>query len=332
MVSISDMTFSALGASLAATLWMPSGAALAEPRAVVDIELASQIDFRADAFRGCFDTLRCTVGEVTVHAERRTPDGLSWEPALLYWDPIDGIGIQDGGQNDEIDFDERLFVTFASPQTVEKIWLSDLFHTEDGRYGSGDTDRIEDVAEDAEAAAITVSLDDVPQTTVLVEADDRLPFVQFNEEVTIEFDEDGDLRRRVVISNEDVRIVAPGVDGRGRIGPEQFTIGKIDPEKKSIFDGLETVEIDITGILQEFEQAEMFDFGTLNFDYIRSLSEDPEALNQLRTTAEVKRTTVDLSNGEVAWTFETPTPATRLEFIAPFDASNDYSVAGIILQ
>lgn len=332
MTSTSNIGFTAICASLSAALFVSTGAASAQTGAVVDIELASQIDFRADAFRPCFDQLRCTVGNVTVHAERRTPNGLAWEPAKIYWDPVDGIGIQDGGQNDEIDFDERLFVTFETAQTVEKVWLSDLFRDEDGRYGSGETDRIEGVFEDAEAAAITLSLDGAAQTTVLIEADDRLPFTQFNEEVSLEFDEDGDLRRRIVIASENVRIVAPGVDGRGRIGPEQFTIGQIDPEKKSIFDGLETVEIDITSILEEFDQAEMFDFGTLNFDYIRSLTEDPAALNALRTTAETKRTTIDLSNGEVAWTFETPTPATQLEFIAPFDASNDYSVAGIILQ
>lgn len=124
----------------------------------------------------------------------------------------------------------------------------------------------------------------------------------------------------------------PGSDGSANINFDGITIGQIDPEKKSIFEGVETVEVDLTDILAEFNEAELFLVGTHNFEKVQSLTNDPEALANMRQSAEAQRQTLDLSNGEISWLFETPTEADTVIFSAPFDASNDFSVAGIITE
>lgn len=264
---------------------------MAHAQATIDKELSTQIDFRAEAFSVCLGKPTCDVNGLSIRAERRSDDGLTWGEAEIYWDMVDGLGIRDGAQNDEIDFDERLAVTLSEPATVQKIWLSDIFRNEDGRYGSANTDRVEGVDIDTESAAIQLDADGVTVETVLVEANDRLPWASFNEEVTWRFQENGDLRRRVVIVDDVVRIVAPGPDGSGRITFDGFKIGEIDPEKKSIFEGVETVEIDLGDILAEFHDTDLFLVGTRNFELLRAMVEDPETLTQMRRVAETKSET-----------------------------------------
>ncbi|HSF92669.1 MAG TPA: hypothetical protein VLA51_10755 [Paracoccaceae bacterium] len=322
--------------------------ALAE--AVIDMELSGHVDFRDVAYSGCLDKVTCTVGDITLIAQRRdvssneletaspdaeqpaAPPNTQWRDARLYWDPIDGIGVREGAQNDEVDFDERIVAAFKNPVTVTKIWFSDMFTTEDDRYGSGSTDRVEGVAEDTETAGFSILSDGVVQNTFVVEANDRLPWASFNQEIDWRFREGGDLDRRVVIDGEFITIIAPGANASGRLVEKRFAIGEIDPEKKDIFEGVETVEIDLTDILAEFNNTPLFEQGSTNFNILRSLAEDPEALLRLRNIAETKRETIRMSNGEVGWTLETATQGDELQFFAPFDASNDFSISGIILQ
>lgn len=322
----------------------------ASAQAIIDRELSGQVDFRDLAYSGCLNQVTCTVGDVTLIAQRRdvssvvleankaeaeqpgVPAPIQWRDAQLYWDPIDGIGVTEGAQNDEVDFDERIVVVFKEPVTVSKLWFSDMFTSEDDRYGSGSTDRVEGVAEDTETAGFSIVADGVIQSTSIVEANDRLPWASFNQEVSWRFSEDGDLDRRVVINGELITIVAPGENASGRLVEQRFAIGEIDPEKKDIFEGVETVEIDLTDILAEFNNTPVFEQGSTNFDILRSLVEDPETLQTLRNIAETKRETIRMSNGEIGWTLENPTRGDEIQFFAPFDASNDFSISGIILQ
>ena len=324
-----------LGKSAALLMGMTASfAAPAMAKALIDAELSGQVDFRSVAFSACQEKAVCTVGDITISAQRReTDDSTSnWVDAQIYWDPVDGLGVRDGAQNDEIDFNEQLSIAFAKDVVVKKIWFSDLFHTEDNRYNSGDTDRVEGVAEDSEVAGISIQSGENPASVVLVEAKDRLPWASFNQEISVRFREGGDLRRRVVIDGELVEIVAPGEDGRGRVTAQRFKIADIDPEKKSIFDNVETVEIDLTDILAEFNGTRLFEQGNKNFEIIQALASDPESLESMRMTAQTKRETIRMSNGEVPWTFENGSAASTVTFFAPFDSSNDFSISGLVLE
>jgi hypothetical protein len=109
-------------------------------------------------------------------------------------------------------------------------------------------------------------------------------------------------------------------------------IGRIDKDLRSIFDGVETVEIDLGEILAQFHNAPFFVEGTRNFEVIRDWARSADMTQQIRATAESKRTSIDVSNGEIRWELGEPLMVDNVTFIAPFDASNDYSVAGILLD
>lgn len=312
-------------------------------QALIDSELEHQIDLRAPEYGACIGLAECTVDGVTFIAERRSiaesdtgevlpaDETTLWLPAELYWDPIDGFGILDGAQNDEIDFDERLRMTFESPVRIDGVWFSDLFKNEDRRYGSSDTDRIEGVDPDSEVAAIGLYIGDTEFQQLTVAADDRLPWASFNQEISVKFSENGDMRRRVVINGELISLVVPG-QRNGRAITLNMPLGQIGADKKAIFEGVETVEVDLTDILANFQGAPLFAAGSSNFEIIKAIAESPDALQQIREVAERKRETIRMSNGEVAWRSETPVEVDGLSFFAPFDASNDFSVAGIILN
>ncbi|MDC0739504.1 hypothetical protein N6L24_14540 [Cognatishimia sp. SS12] len=297
----------------------------------IDSELRQHIDFRALLFRACLGEHECTVGDITLRALRLNDDNESWRQATIYWDPIDGIGVQNGAQNDEIDFDERLEIRFASAQTVAKVWYSDLFHSEDRRYGSFATDRVEGEPEDAEIAGMTMIAAGQEINTDTYSAQDRLPWAPFNQEVSARFEENGDLRRRVIIQDDLVTVLAPSGTGDQEDLLLQNEIGKIDKEKKAIFEGTETFEIDLAGILTEFHGTNLFAFGTNNYEQVQSVADNETELNNLRLVAERKRQTIQMSNGEVGVDLSDATGLDGLDFFAPFDASNDFSIAGIVL-
>lgn len=50
-------------------------------------------------------------------------------PRLLWWDPIDGIGIK-SGEEDEIDENEMLIIQFAKTIGLSHVFLSDFFASE----------------------------------------------------------------------------------------------------------------------------------------------------------------------------------------------------------
>jgi len=320
-LALSSARFLTIAASVAFLGSSVQGQTLAP----IDIELAGNLDFRAESFGACFGLPSCVVGGITISAERREDQSAPWMPAKLYWDPIDGFGVQDGGQNDEIDFNERLVVAFEQPRGIARIWLSDLFISEDLRYGSSQADIVTGRPEDAEYAAIAFQIGGETVGNMTVSGLSRLPWAQFNQEVDLRFREDGDLRRRIVINNDVITIVVPGNDIVLR-APSAAG----DVEKQGLFEGLETVEIDLTEILAEFNNAPLFEAGTTNFDIVRAIVENPDNLAEITRIAQNKRTSILMSNGEVGFDVDPSMIVDQLVFTAPFGPSNDFSVAGIV--
>jgi len=66
------------------------------------------------------------------------------EPAKLWWDGTDGSGVRLSYENDEIESQERLKITFAHEVDLSAIYISDLFY-EDG-YSEMGSYRINDEA------------------------------------------------------------------------------------------------------------------------------------------------------------------------------------------
>ena len=90
-------------------------------KAEIDLTLENGIDFRTVAFSECFERTECEVNGVRISAEHWDNDIIGWAPSRIYWSPIDGFGVIGGGQNDEIDFEERLIVEFVEPQLVDRV-------------------------------------------------------------------------------------------------------------------------------------------------------------------------------------------------------------------
>lgn len=320
----------ALRATLLGTVFCATPAFAAS---TIDTELAGRFDFRAPQYHACLDQTECTVDGITIRAEtREVEEGSPWTDGKIYWDPIDGFGVQHGAQNDEIDFNERIRIIFAEPVSVSKVWVSDLFTQEDRRYGSSSTDLVEDVPEDSESAAVTMSLDGTPQANLLISGDERLPWASFNQEVSVRFRENGDMQRRVVINGDRITFVVPGDDVTRPNRPKQFVLESVDPEKNVIFEGVETVEIDLTDILAEFNGTALFVSGETNFEFIRALTETPGDFERLNKVAREKRATINMSNGEVGWPLDTPVETDEIVFFAPFDASNEFSISGLVIE
>lgn len=314
--------------ALKTALFLAFGSSVcAQNLAQIDSELSAGIDFRQSAFSVCLGQTECSVAGLSVLGQRRLTQESDWISAPIYWDPIDGLGIEDGAQNDEIDVDERLLVRFDAPQTLDRIWLSDLFISEDRRYGASGTDLVVDQPEDAEIAAMSFSIDGVDIVNLTVAGDSRLPWAQFNQEVDVRFREDGDLRRRIVVNDDIVTVVIPGVDI-----VLQTPTGETPDDKQGLFEGLETIELDLTELLAEFNDAPLFEQGTENFELVRAIAEDPDNLAEIIRVAQNKRTSIRMSNGEVGITIDPTMEVDEIAFTAPFDASNDFSVAGIVIK
>ena len=312
----------ALQASLLVAL---GSTASAQNIAQIDSELAGGIDFRGPAFSTCLGQTECSVDGVTIVGQRRLSQVSDWLSAPIYWDPIDGLGIEDGAQNDEIDIDERLLVQFETALSLDRIWLSDLFISEDRRYGASGTDLVANQPADAEIAAITFAIDGADILALTVAGESRLPWAQFNQEVDIRFSEDGDLRRRIVVNEDVMTVVVPGADI-----VLQTPTGESPEAKQGLFEGLDTVELDLTTLLAEFNDAPLFEQGTANFEIVRSIAEDPDNLAEIIRIAQDKRTSIQMSNGEVGISIDPAMRFDEIAFSAPFDASNDFSVAGIV--
>lgn len=322
MVRASYMFFNQFVVSLA--LWASVAHSQAIP-AKIDRDLESHIDFRSPNFDICFEQHTCSVGSVTLSAFRQTDTG-EVAPATLYWDPIDGIGILGGGQNDEIDFDETLIVRFDRTTSISGIWLSDLFEAETNRYGTKAT-----AGSDGEVAQVEFLRSGASQAQVIVNAEEGLPSKMFNAAVAPSvFSGNGDLLKRVLV-NEDSVVSMVSASGTKNLGNMGGGSGLEDADKQELFAGLPTVEIDTERLLSLIDGVVLFPAGEENAGRVASLVKNGASLSNLYTAGKTFRATSDVSNGEVASYFEQAISADEVVFSAPFSTSNEFSVAGIMV-
>lgn len=299
--------------------------------AAIDEDLRGQWDFRDAVFAECFEQPSCAVQGLTITAERRDLDGETWVSAQIYWDPVDGFGVMAGGQNDEIDFDERLLVTFegikGATVNIERAWLSDIFIGEDERYGNSDPAGNEDV----EVAVIQSLWAGDIVAEEIVDGANVLPPDPFNAEVMAEFQEDGDLLRRVVIQDEVISVIVPERSASGAMEELRFPISQFDETKTDLFAGIETVELALTDVLVGFNDAPVYFGGNVNADMMEQSMADTAAMEDMQSRIDETRLVSDVSNGELGVAMDPAIDVEMLVFMSVFGGSNDYSVAGLVL-
>ena len=76
-------------------------------------------------------------------------------------------------------------------------------------------------------------------------------------------------------------------------------LGDIDPEKESIFAGVETVERSDAELLAMLDGVVLFPAGTRNAEMLTELANNPKLYETLYDRAMVKRGFGDVKNGEV---------------------------------
>ena len=87
------------------------------------------IDFRSADWAGAYGQSEYTVGNVT--ARPYDADNSSSWYAQLYQDNIDGLGVL-GGEPDEIDSHEIMWVHIECGMMLNGVWITDLFAAPDG--------------------------------------------------------------------------------------------------------------------------------------------------------------------------------------------------------
>ena len=289
----------------------------------IDTSLAAGVDFRSTAFEVCLDTPRCTVGDLTIVAERQTVDG-GWDVAPIYWDPIDGLGVMGGRQNDEIDADERLIVTLDRPMDVSGVWLSDLFIGEGQRYQGKPYS-----SDDVETADIELFLRDTSMDIVSVNGVFELPQDSFESTFTDIFLEGGDLLNRIIVEDASVSILMPDEFNEASV---VVPLGQIDPAKAALFDQNAITSLDIGTLLGNAEEVAVFRSGSKNASRILEIRGDIGRLEQLRDQAEIQRRIGDTENGELGWYAAESYVTDRIVFTSGFQTSNDYSIAGLMIE
>lgn len=295
----------------------------AHEAAAIDTDLRGQLDLRELQFEVCLDTPRCTVAGVTVTAERKRRNG-QWTEALIYWDPIDGFGVLGGQQNDEIDVDERLTLTFNAPRVWSGVWLSDLFIGEGTRYQGWPESE-----EDVEIADLELRLDGDIVGQERISGIFELPDDPFNEEVNEIFVENGDLLNRVIVDGLGISVFVPdGEDAKGTVKP----LGAIGDDKKAVFADTEIIDADLDDLLGDDEKLAVFDEGDDNAVQLVSIRTRMLELEKLRLEAEELRVVGDLSNGELGWRPEETVVVDQVVLTAGYKTSSDYSIAGLLFE
>jgi hypothetical protein len=110
-----------------------AAALLAGTASATIIPSGLDVDFREAPWAGADNQPNWTVGGVTAE--------VAGVGANLYQDSTDGLGVR-GGEDDEIDGEEILKITFADPMELLGVWITDLFKPDDGG-GAGEQGRVD---------------------------------------------------------------------------------------------------------------------------------------------------------------------------------------------
>lgn len=319
-----------------------SSPASAQDPAIIDRELADQLDFRTNDFALCFGVPMCEVNGVTVQAYTKPSNERDWEEGLIYWDPVDGLGIMQGGQDDEIDFNERLQITLSEPQMIDRIWLSDLFIGEGARVedriadAEVDQEDIDPEIEVVETAAIELALANQIRRELRVTGDRWLPNIEFNEIVDGTKAQTGeDLNFRLVISGNELQLVFVSRSLSGDRELDRIKIGEVDPDKEALFDDQEELIYDLSEIFEPGEIVQLVSILQVNGRRILSVFEDKDSIqlfDEYRDGAEATRTLADVTNGEVSIVLNEPVESDGMLFYPTTGSSNDFSVAGVVFK
>lgn len=306
-----------------------AASAHAQPASTIDEQLSSNLDLRDTRFKPCFGVTVCEIDGYRILGWRRASDLDQWRGATLYWDPIDGIGIQGGGQDDEIDYNERVIVEFPYQLHVRGVWLSDLFISEDRRYNSAG-----DVRDSVETAGIEFRLNGNTDFQFQVSGNLALPDDPFNENVAPEiFIEGGDLRQRLVINGDQISILSATTNSAGdRTILSTVSVDQLDPEKQELFATGNGAEYDLSAILSDGIEFTLENDSPRNIELIDQILESPALLQQIRQRSKIARTTGDVSNGEILASWSEHIHATSVMFYSLPGTSNDFSVAGLIVS
>lgn len=321
-----EHSFSVRGLIVLALATMGSVAQAAE----LDQDLANGVDFRDLAYRVCLQAEECSVEGMTIRAETRRTDTSPWEPGLLYWDPIDGLGVLGGGQDDEIDFNERIVVRRSEPLAIKKVWLTDLFSGEITHYRGLEPALTSDI--DFEAGRIAIPAGTGDQREVELRGVIDLPESPFNEAIDgAIFIEPGDLHYRLLIAESEALLSIPLLDRDGQIDQRTVRLNDIEPGKLNLFSDGEELVYDLDDVFARNEIIELFPIGQHNATAMARIVNQTDRLSRLNSDAVVRRDVGDIPNGEVGAVFEVAEKTSELVFYAPAGTSNDFSVAGLVL-
>ncbi|SMY10362.1 hypothetical protein [Flavimaricola marinus] len=307
----------------------------AQQSSTIDEQLAQNIDLRDARFGACFRLPICEVDGLRILAWHRHSDWEDWHAAFLHWDPIDGIGVLEGGQDDEIDYNERIIIEFPHQQNVYGIWLSDLFINEGKHYAANATaNETQVIADSAEIAGFEFRLNGNVERRLSVSGNLDLPDFSFNQRVAPDvFSEGGDLRQRLVFRDGEILVLSASLNSRGdRQLLSTVPVTELDPEKQGLFAGQDGVEYDISALMSDGLEFMLEDDNHRNIDRINAILEDQTMLMQISSEARIARTTGSIPNGEVLASWDEPVAATSVMFHALAGTSNDFSIAGIMIS
>ena len=117
------------------------GVAVAASATIIPDDLA--IDFRSPEWAWAKGESNHTVGNVTVSAYDVHDPG--WY-AELYQDEVDGLGVL-GGEDDEIDRYEFIWVHIDGGMLLTGVWITDLFAAPDGYQKNGESGQVAFIAQ-----------------------------------------------------------------------------------------------------------------------------------------------------------------------------------------
>ncbi len=187
------------------------------------------LDFKRPTFSTCKNRPSCTVEGVTVYGFRtanREPFILDAEtrPATLHWDRIDGLGVQRGNQDDEIDPDEKIVIVLPRERSVRLFALSDLFLGSNGRDSAG-----------GEYATIHTFTPSGTTTTYELQGGIELPDEEFNKWGSLPLG----VRRLEEIDEAIITVVMPLADARAGLRAsglrdDQAVVKRFYPRRRDI--------------------------------------------------------------------------------------------------